>query len=230
MLHITLECLEFSDAQSFGQPGTNKLLFSGMKINPLMKLIADPSLNTDLITAMFITGLESKSRFSGSKNEMEIVWTGPSKINVGVRNTKPVIEEMLKSANKGETVTIIDYMITSNAESIVEELNSCLKGDVKIDLIVDKNSVNESELRKCFAETSLARPTIYTRKGKESEYYKVHAKVIIVGDRKMLVSSANLTELGTEVNFEIGLLVGGPIVKKMKLLITKMIQDEYFGK
>jgi len=200
----------------------------GEKVNRLMKVIADPSLNQDIISAMFITGMEAKSRFAEKNDEIEIVWTGPSKISAGVRNTKPVIEEMLKSANPGEKVTIIDYRITSNAESIVEELNSCLKDGVMIDLIVDKSRANEAELRKCFAEKSLTRPTIYTRKEVESEYYKVHAKVIIIGDRKMLVSSANLTELGTEVNFEIGLLVSGPIVRKMVSLITKMIDDEYF--
>ncbi len=201
---------------------------SGEKINRLMQLVANPSLNQDLINAMFVTGLEAKSRIAASTNEVEIVWTGPSKINAGVRNTKPVIEEMLKSAKQGEKVTIIDYRITSNAESIVDELNSCLKDGVKIDLIVDKSRVNEDELRKCFAGKSLTRPTIYTRKDKESKFYKVHAKVIIIQDREMLVSSANLTELGTEVNFEMGLLVRGPIVKKMMSLVTKMIEDEYF--
>lgn len=201
---------------------------SGEKINRLVQLVANPSLNQDLINAMFVTGRAAKSRVAASTNEVEIVWTGPSKINAGVRNTKPVIEEMLKSAKQGEKVTIIDYRITSNAESIVDELNSCLKDGVKIDLIVDKSRVNEDELRKCFAEKSLTRPTIYTRKDKESKFYKVHAKVIIIQDREMLVSSANLTELGTEVNFEMGLLVRGPIVKKMMSLVTKMIEDEYF--
>jgi phosphatidylserine/phosphatidylglycerophosphate/cardiolipin synthase-like enzyme len=136
---------------------------------------------------------------------------------------------MLKSAAPGERITMIDYMITSKAESIVEELNSCLANGVEIDLIVDKNSTNERQLKKCFAEKGLARPTIYTRKGEESEYYKVHAKVIIISDREMLVSSANLTKLGTEDNFELGLRVRGPSVKKMLALVKQMIAEEYFA-
>ena len=44
----------------------------------------------------------------------------------------------------------------------------------------------------------------------------------------MLVSSANLTHLGTLVNFELGLWVKGPSVNKMSVLIKKMIEDEYF--
>jgi phosphatidylserine/phosphatidylglycerophosphate/cardiolipin synthase-like enzyme len=201
---------------------------SGDKINRLVMLIADPSLSPELLYSLFVVGLEAKSRFTENTNEIEIVWTGPNKINMGIRNTKPVIEGMLKSANPGEKVTIIDYVITSNAESIVDELKSCLKDGVEIDLIVDNNRANERELRKCFAEKSLTRPTIYTRKEKESKYYKVHAKTIIIGDREMLVSSANLTELGTEVNFELGLLVRGPVVKDMVSLITRMIDDKYF--
>lgn len=201
---------------------------SGQKSRQLMLLVADPAIDHAILKAMFVTGLEAKSKVSGTRNEIEIVWTGPSRINAGVRSTKPVIEEMLKSAKQGEKVTIIDYRITSNAESIVEELNSCLREGVKVDLIVDKSRVNKDELRKCFAEKSLTRPTIYTRKDEESKFYKVHAKVIIIQDRQMLVSSANLTELGTEVNFEIGLLVSGPIVKKMTALIANMIEEEYF--
>ena len=201
---------------------------SGPRIRQLMLLVTDPTIDSSVLNAMFVTGLAAKSHTSESTNEMEIVWTGPRKISAGIRNTKPVIEEMLKSAKQGETVTIIDYRITSNAESIVDELNTCLESGVHVDLIVDKSHVNETELRKCFAEKSLTKPTIYTRKDKESKFYKVHAKVIIIHDRQMLVSSANLTELGTEVNFEIGLLVSGPIVKNMMTLITKMIEEEYF--
>jgi phosphatidylserine/phosphatidylglycerophosphate/cardiolipin synthase-like enzyme len=202
---------------------------TGEKNHRLYMLIGDTQEEQDLAKTMIVMGLEAKSKFAASRDDVEIVWTGPSRISAGVGNTKPVIENMLKSAAPGERVTIIDYRITSNAESIVEELNSCLADGVKIDLIVDKSNANERQLKKCFAEKGLARPTIYTRKGKESNYYKVHAKVIIVSDREMLVSSANLTELGTEVNFELGLLVRGPSVKKMLTLVRQMIAEEYFA-
>ena len=89
---------------------------SGEKIRRLDMLIGDPEVNHDLVNAMIVTGLEAKSKFAASNDDVEIVWTGPSKISVGVRNTKPVIEEMLKSAVPGERITIIDYVITSNAE------------------------------------------------------------------------------------------------------------------
>ena len=97
-----------------------------------------------------------------------------------------------------------------------------------MDMIVDDNEKNWIELRKCFSEKSLAPPKIYTRKQKKSKYYKVHAKVILIEDREMLVSSANLTHLGTLINFELGLLVKGPVVKRMRILINKMISDKYF--
>ena len=201
---------------------------TGEKNHRLYMLIGDTQEEHDTAMTMIVMGLEAKSKFTASHDDVEIVWTGPNRISAEVGNTKPVIHNMLKSAAPGERITMIDYMITSNAESIVEELNSCLADGVEIDLIVDKNSANERQLKKCFAEKGLARPTIYTRKGEESEYYKVHAKVIIVSDREMLVSSANLTELGTEVNFELGLRVRGPSVKKMLALVRQMIAEEYF--
>ena len=201
---------------------------TGEKARRLYMLIGDPEVKQDLVNAMIVTGLEAKSKFAASNDDIEIVWTGPSKISAGVRNTKPVIEEMLKSAVPGERITIIDYVITSNAESIVDQMKSCLADGVDIDLIVDKSSANERHLKKCFAEKSLVKPTIFERKGYEGGWYKVHAKVIIIGDRQMLVGSASLTALGIEVNFELGLLVQGPTVKKMLALVKKMIADEYF--
>ena len=202
---------------------------SGQKARRLMNLVADPDIDQRILHAVFASGLESRRLYSRKADRIEIVWTGPRSISAGVRSTKPVIEEMLESARAGEKVTIIGYRITSNAKSIVSYLNSCLERGVDVDIIVDKSRENWDEIRKCFSEKRLTRPRIYTRKGTESEYYKVHAKVIMVHDRQVLVSSANLTELGTEVNFEMGLRVHGPTVKKMAALVAKMINDEYFS-
>lgn len=203
---------------------------SGEKARTLMILVSNPLIQQSMLHAMFTAGLGARRRNSSKINEVEIVWTGPSSVSAGIRNTKPVIEEMLKSARPGEKVTIIDYMITSNAESIIRQLNSCLDAGIDVDLIIDKSQVNERELGRCFSIHGLTRPTIYTRKDEQHGFYKVHAKVIIIQDREMLVSSANLTELGTEVNFEIGLFVRGRIVKNMATLISKMIQNGYFSR
>jgi len=201
---------------------------SGNLLRRLEVLVANPDIDENVLYGMFVVGMESKSRTEIKNNKLEIVWTGPNKISSGVRNTKPVIEEMLKSASVDEKVILVDYMITSNAESIVDELKSCLEDGVKVDLILDDNSKNRKHLRRCFAEKSLTRPRIFIRKEKESSFYKVHAKMVIVGNREMLLTSANLTELGTEVNFEMGLLVRGPIVNDMVMLLAKMIEDRYF--
>jgi len=202
---------------------------SGERANNLIALFTDPSLDKNIIKSMFVTGLEARKKFMSSQNQIEIVWTGPVEIDPGVRNTKPVIEEMLKSAKPSEKITLVDYVITAKAEDIIEELQLCLKRGVKIDIIMDYNQANQREIRKCFSERSLTQPTIYTRKQKDSKYYKIHAKVILIENREMLVSSANLTHLGTLVNFELGLSVKGPVVKKMGILIKKMIDDKYFA-
>ena len=176
---------------------------------------------------MFVTGLIAKSKHGDKANKIEIVWTGPSlETGMDILHTKSVIEKMLTEAR--EKVTIVDYRITSNAESIVEELNKCLSEGVDLELIVDNHKANEKELRKCFSEISLAKPRIFMRKEKESKYFKVHAKVLIKDDTQMLIGSANLTELGTEVNFELGVLIEGPLVKQMLRLLSEMKDAKYF--
>ena len=81
---------------------------------------------------------------------------------------------------------------------------------------------------KCFSSIALAKPRIFQHYAKESKYFKVHAKVLIIDDVKMLIGSANLTELGTKVNFELGVLVTGPLVKTMLKLLNEMIDNKYF--
>jgi len=202
---------------------------SGERSNNLIALFTDPSLDKNIIKSMFVACLEARKKFRSTDNQIEIVWTGPVEIDSGVRNTKPVIEEMLKSAKPFEKITLVGYMITAKAEGIIHELHMCLERGVKVDMIMDYSETNQRVLRKCFSEKSLTPPKIYTRKQKDSEYYKIHAKIILIEDREMLVSSANLTHLGTLINFELGLSVKGPVVKKMRTLINKMIDDEYFA-
>jgi len=199
---------------------------SGQKADRLSRMLETHD-DQKIISSMFATGLLSKSKSMEKENEIEIVWTGPSlHTEMDVRNTKPVIEELLKSAER--KVTIVDYMITSKAKSIVDELNKCLKEGVKVDLIIDKNDDNDREIWKCFSSIGLTQPRIFKHYAKESKYYKVHAKVLIIDDVKMLIGSANLTELGTEVNFELGVLVTGPLVKTMLKLLNEMVEDKYF--
>lgn len=202
---------------------------SGERVAALRRLVADPSVDEGMLGTMLVMGLKARSHAPKREDRVEIVWTGPSRISLGIRNTRPVIEGMLRSASPGETVTIVGYQITGNAKSVVAGLNKCLRSGVAVDIIMDKNSTNRREIAKCFAARGLARPTIYTRMGEEPRLYKVHAKMIMIGDRQMLVSSANLTGLGTEVNFEIGLLVSGPSVICMHRMIRRMIDDGYFG-
>ena len=203
---------------------------SGEKAASLARLVAEPSVSRDVLHAMLATGLKAKSRSSTEANEVEMVWTGPSRMGSGVRNTLPVIDEMLESASPEERITIVGYRITGGAGKILDRLNACLRSGVKVDIIVDRNTENLRELDKCFPEKCLVRPAIYTRMGKEPKFYKVHAKVIMIGGRQALVGSANLTGLGTEVNFEIGLLVNGPAVRIMQSVIRGMISEKYFAR
>lgn len=200
---------------------------SGTKKDEINSIVFDPNLDRDKLNGMLDICMRTRKKLI-QEDKIELVWTGPNKIGMGLRNTKPVMIELLNSATPSEQVIIVDYRITSNAEEIVSTLKSCLEEGVEIIMILNNDKENARELRKCFTEKNFLKPKIFSRSSKEDiGFYKIHAKVLIVGD-KMLLGSANMTELGTEVNFEIGLLVEGPTVKKMKQIIKKLIDDEYF--
>ena len=200
---------------------------SGSKADLVRRLLADKTLDRRALAGMLTVGAEVQSRTRKRADSAELVWTGPGKIGEGVRNTLPVIEEMLDSVVPGERVTVIDYMITARASSVISRINALLEGGTRVDFIVDRNRQNRREMQKCFGD-SLRQPDVYTRRESEHESYKIHAKVIMIGERRMLLGSANLTGLGTEVNFELGLQVTGPVVRKTYRLIRDMIRDGYF--
>ncbi|MDA7990362.1 MAG: phospholipase D-like domain-containing protein [Gammaproteobacteria bacterium] len=201
---------------------------SGQKINGLMRIISSPNIDHRLLQSMITVARVTRIRSIKEANSVEMVWTGPGRVKTGIINTTPTIIELLRTADKSEKITIIDYRITHNAEGIIQELNARLQAGNKVEIIIDNSDTNTRELHKCFPKTLVSKPIIYTRHEKEHKSYKIHAKAIIIGSRSMLIGSANLTGLGTEVNFELGVLVRGPLVAKTSGLIEMMIKEGYF--
>jgi hypothetical protein len=202
---------------------TEKTGIAGPKGEDLAELLLKLEKNAD--PKLVLAALMESNATHGSNDEVEIVCTGPVRIDSQMLSTSSVMEEIIISAKPSEKIFLVDYVVTDGAKKIIGILNQKMNEGVRVVMIIDDNYENRIHLGKCFSEHSLRRPEIFTRK--ESGKYKIHAKVLIAGSH-MLVTSANLTALGTEVNFELGIRTRGNVSKKMQRILEGMISEGHF--
>ena len=198
----------------------------GQKIEPLIILLEEKQLDRETLHLMIKSVLALKKRTISDVEEAELTWTGPTQLNVNVRDTSTAIEEMLRDAKK---ITLIAYSITEGAEDIIKALSKCAAdgvNDITIVVDDDKKMINKTTLDNIFIVGK--KPVILTRKEKGKHYYKIHAKVLIVNSWDMLITSANMTYHGMSENFEMGIRTKGRLAEKAEDLILKLKDNGYF--
>ena len=68
-------------------------------------------------------------------------------------------------------------------------------------------------------------PEIFTYKDKKSS---LHAKVLIIDSKEILITSANMTGRAMQRNIEMGIYHKGQPAKEAENLIQELIHDGYF--
>lgn len=140
----------------------------------------------------------------------ELAWTGP-RADHGVRTTAQVVDEMLRRASR--EVVVVQYAVTTHAGvvSVFDRLGRLSSDGVRVTWILDgrwQKGTSIASVRAMWPKGSPA-PRIWSYVVEDDELAKLHAKVLIVDDRDLFVTSANLTGYGYGVNLEFGARVQG---------------------
>ena len=143
----------------------------------------------------------------------ELVWTGPTETATAVRATRVVVDEMLATASR--TVLFVAYAVWIGDEGdtarIVARLAALRRDGVAVTFILDAGYLHGWSIaqikRRWPANTP--RPRLFSWADERDEIAKMHAKVLLVDDRDLLSTSANLTGHGLAANLEFGLRVRG---------------------
>lgn len=140
----------------------------------------------------------------------ELAWTGPPS-EAPVRTTNQLVDEMLGRCTRG--VLLVQYAVTTSGRSsdVFARLGELALEGVRVTWIVDKSWQDGRSVRSIQQgwPDRTPRPRVYSYTVEEDELAKLHAKVLIVDDRDLFVSSANLTGYGYAVNLEFGVRVQG---------------------
>ena len=201
------------------------LNITGSKTESLINLIENNCLDNRSLLVALRASMSARGNASKLIEDFELCWTGPPNLDVHEKSTDSVMQEMLERAR--ENILLVDYRITDKGDTI-KKLSDCMEKVNNIDIIIDddKKNINMSTIDDTFR--GIKKPRIFVHKKKEKSYYKVHAKILIVDKKEILITSANLTYYGLSQNFEMGIRIKGEPAKNAYSLIRKMIDSKYF--
>jgi len=140
-----------------------------------------------------------------NSDSIEIVATTPVSFLAKTRKTRPVIEELINGAE--HSITLTGYSVSSHFEEFLKLINQKSKQGVTVELFVN----NYEKVRPFLSDIKHINRRffrVYEYSGKaDDKMASLHAKIIIVDDIKILISSANLSYHGLDGNIEFGALI-----------------------
>lgn len=168
----------------------------------------------------------------------ELVWTGPISGHPTARKTYQVLNEMLRHASSKVLIVGYSLFLRGNlANSLMVELGQLSSRGVQVVFIVDRRysgwggDEGEGHSIRQIQQTwppNTPRPDIFSWASDEDESSKLHAKVLLVDDRDLLVTSANLTGAGMETNLELGVRLQGETARNCADHFAGLIASEFF--
>ncbi|MFF2447465.1 phospholipase D-like domain-containing protein [Neobacillus sp. NPDC058068] len=136
------------------------------------------------------------------------VWTGPSfDESPIVHRTYETVQRLFQTAQY--EILIVGYTFSLESEYlkvIFDEVIAAARRGCRIEIIYHKNEQNLDRILNLWPN-DLFKPSLYSWKGNENEWASLHSKLIMVDQRKTLITSANFTFHGFRKNIETGVLV-----------------------
>jgi phosphatidylserine/phosphatidylglycerophosphate/cardiolipin synthase-like enzyme len=176
------------------------------------------------LTPRIALAVESSAVVAARSETVSVVWTGPTAPKAfPVRRSDQALLGLIASATK--RVTVVSFVIFKVAD-ITTALRDAANRGVAVDLIFESEpeakAKSAREMRDAIGKTTgtvrLLEWPVNKRPPKPSgKLGSLHAKCAIADGKRLLVSSANLTELAHWFNVELGLLVeGGDVPRRVQ--------------
>ena len=205
--------------------------------NSLARMVAvlrswrDQGGSADLLARTIRGQLEVRRSVEDRGPKCELVWSGETIGGRGVRSTGPIVNQMLGRARR--SVLVVSYSIWlgyGTAEDVVVQLAELSSTGVDVTFILDlryRDGWNITHLKSAWPK-GRRRPAIWSWQHGSDTIAKLHAKVIVVDRRDVLITSANLTGHGIDTNLELGLRVLGQPAEDTAAHFDRLIQDGEF--
>lgn len=209
-------------------------------VNPVARNLVNELLELWLVDHPHLTGyavslaLESANAVAKScrsRQNVEIVWTGPIIHEVNFRGTQSVLLELIQSAEQHlHVVSFAVYKATSVIDALLQAIDRGVSVSIYIERPNNAATNVQYDPRKALGTVLPQKARVYSwsvGKRLDSSNTKVgvlHAKALVADSERVFISSANLTEYAMSKNIELGVLVKNRsaaqrIEKQLRLLI-----------
>ena len=179
--------------------------------------------NTHQLLIVFELLSEFKLIEEKYQEKTSLVWSGPIIFNDYAENTSTTMIKMIDSAHI--SIILFSYVLMENTRKIFNSLIHASKRGVLIKLAFNDGEKEKKKVIKMW-EKNVPFPVIYTFK----PYKKgtsLHAKILIIDKIEILVTSANITNHGIQLNIEFGIRHKGKIAKDASNLIQLLEKKKH---
>jgi phosphatidylserine/phosphatidylglycerophosphate/cardiolipin synthase-like enzyme len=136
------------------------------------------------------------------------------------RRSAEVMRELIDGAK--EEITVLGYEISDVA--IIEALARRASLGVVVDLIVDTSQTPMDRLMAAWPGGAGPASVWGSARDDRDKPYRLHAKAVIADGRRCMIGSANLTYSGLTTNLELGVLLEGHVVPRVRAYVTEMVE------
>ena len=134
------------------------------------------------------------------------------------RRSASVLRELIR----GATLEIIVLGYDVSDVDIINELAQRASVGVAVDLLVDGAQTPIDRLVEAWPVGAGQARVWSTSLDERGRAYRLHAKAIIVDGRRCMLGSANLTYSGLHTNLELGVLLEGPVARRVRSHVSQM--------
>ena len=175
----------------------------------VLKEAAEKQMNTEIFLSCINTAEKMYFLTKESEPFLYPVWTGPVFENSPlIHKTFSTVYNLFKTASY--EILIVGYSFSPEQEyvkELYEELSLASKRGCRVDIILNKNENNPKKIQNSWP-ANIVPPHIFSWKGLEdSSIASLHSKLILVDQKKLLITSANFTLHGMKKNIETGILI-----------------------
>ena len=165
--------------------------------------------------------------YSGKEAEKaELAITAPISFKLKARKINEVITNMIQDSQK--SITLTGYSVSDYFSEMIDLIISKSQQGIYVRLYLNDYEKHKTNLKRQM-DLRTKHLRVFDYQKQDDEMAALHAKTIVVDEKELLVSSANLSYHGMQGNVEMGIrLVSEDKAKQVESLLKEMVGMKVF--
>lgn len=165
--------------------------------------------------------------YSGKEAEKaELAITAPISFKLKARKINEAITNMIQDSQK--SITLTGYSVSDYFSEMIDLIISKSQQGIYVRLYLNDYEKHKTNLKRLM-DLRTKHLRVFDYQKQDDEMAALHAKTIVVDEKELLVSSANLSYHGMQGNIEMGIrLVSEDKAKQVESLLKEMVGMKVF--